>query len=289
MIKGCYVALVTPFRDGQVDLSALEALVDRLVAAGVDGLVPCGTTGESPALSDDEHAAVVAAVVRRARGRARVVAGTGTNCTDKTLRLSRRALEAGADGLMLVSPYYNKPTQEGLVRHFSTIARESSAPIMLYNIPGRTGVEIAPATLARLRSEHRNIVAVKHATGNVDGVSELSLMTDLAILSGDDPLTLPMMSVGAVGVVSVIGNLVPSDVKGLTDAALRGDWQVALRLHRKTWRLARALLTLETNPIPIKTALAIRGLIAEEFRLPMCPMSAENKSRLSAILQEVPA
>src|SRR5262245_47522050 len=209
MFAGCFAAIVTPFRDGEVDLAALHALVDKLVAARVDAIVPCGTTGESPTLTDEEHPAVVTAVVRRAAGRTRVVPGAGTNCTAKTIALARRSIEAGADAVMLVSPYYNKPTQEGLYRHFAAVADAIDKPVMLYNIPGRTGVEIAPKTIARLRAEHRNIAAVKHATGSVDGACELASLCDITIMSGDDPLTLPLMSIGATGVVSVIATLYP--------------------------------------------------------------------------------
>jgi 4-hydroxy-tetrahydrodipicolinate synthase len=185
---------------------------------------------------------------------------------------------------MLVAPYYNKPTQEGLYQHFAAAAREVSAPIMLYNIPGRTGVEIEPETLARLRAEHRNVAAVKHATGRVEGVTEIRRRTDLTVLSGDDPLTLPMMCLGAAGVVSVLSNLLPREVRTLTDAALRGDWAEARRLHERLYPLAAGLLTLSTNPIPIKTALAMRGEMAEEFRLPLCPMSGDGRQRLGDLL-----
>lgn len=284
MFKGCLVALVTPFRNGALDLPALDRLVRDIIDGGADGLVPCGTTGEAPTLSEDEHVAVVAAVAKAAARRVPVIAGAGTNCTEKTIALSRASLRAGADAVMLVSPYYSKPTQAGLYQHFSHCAREVSAPIMLYNIPGRTGVEISVETIARLHSEHRNIAAVKHATGSLDGASELAAASDVTILSGDDTLTLPLMSVGAVGVVSVLANLVPADVKALTAAALDGRWSEARATHRRTFRLARDLLTLETNPIPIKTALTIRGRLSEEFRLPMCPMSPANRQKLEAAL-----
>jgi len=284
VFEGTFVALVTPFRDGKLDLPAFDRLCRELIDGGVDGLVPCGTTGESPTLGDDERDVLVRAAVKAASRRVPVIVGSGTNSTEHTLHQSRAALEAGADGLMLVNPYYNKPTQSGLYQHFSHCARELSAPIMLYNIPGRTGVELAVDTIARLRSEHRNIVAVKHATGEVDRASELSLASDITILSGDDPLTLPLMSIGARGVVSVLANLVPTDVKALTAAALKGRWDDALRAHRRLYRLGRDLLSLETNPIPIKTALALRGKMAEEFRLPMCPLLPANRQKLQAVL-----
>lgn len=284
MFEGCLVALVTPFCGGKLDLPALERLVAELIDGGVNGLVPCGTTGESPTLTDDERDAVIKCVVRVAARRVPVIAGAGTNSTALTIQHSRAALEAGADALMLVNPYYNKPSQAGLYQHFSACAREFSAPIMLYNIPGRTAVELAVDTVARLRSEHRNIAAIKHATGSIDGACELALASDITILSGDDPLTLPLMSVGARGVVSVLGNLVPADVVALTSAALQSRWADALTHHRKLYRLARDLLSLDTNPMPIKTALAIRGRMAEEFRLPMCAMSPANRQKLVATL-----
>jgi len=284
VFEGCLVALVTPFRDGKLDLPALERLVAELIDGGVNGLVPCGTTGESPTLTDDERDAVIKCVVRVASRRVPVIAGTGTNSTGLTIQHSRAALAAGADALMLVNPYYNKPSQAGLYQHFAACARECSAPIMLYNIPGRTAVELSVDTVARLHSEHRNIAAIKHATGSIDGACELALASDITILSGDDPLTLPLMSVGARGVVSVLGNLVPADVVALTSAALQSRWADALAHHRKLYRLARDLLSLDTNPMPIKTSLAIRGRMAEEFRLPMCSMSQANRQKLVATL-----
>lgn len=284
MFKGCYVALVTPFRDGAIDLPALENLVDYVIDGGVDGLVPCGTTGESPTLSPEEQLQVISTVIRRAKKRVPVVAGTGSNCTEKTLELSQAAAKAGADGVMLVSPYYNKPSQQGLYEHFSFVAQAVTVPIILYNIPGRCGVEISVETIARLRKDYRNIVAVKHATGSMDGASELASQSDIAILSGDDTMTLPLMSMGAVGVVSVIGNLLPREMSGLTRAALDGKWDAAREAHRALFPVAKGLLQLDTNPIPIKTALAMRGMMAEEFRLPMCRMDAAKKAKLTALL-----
>ncbi|MFQ5429825.1 MAG: 4-hydroxy-tetrahydrodipicolinate synthase [Phycisphaerae bacterium] len=285
MFRGCFVALVTPFRDGSIDLKALEELVEYTIAGGVSGLVPCGTTGEAPTLSAEEHQAVVAAVVKRATGRVPVVAGAGTNATDKTVAASRAALRAGANGLMLVAPYYNKPNQRGLYQHFSEVARAVDAPIMLYNIPGRSGVEISAETIARLHEDHANIVAVKHATGSIDGASRLALMSDIAILSGDDSLALPLISVGAVGLVSVVANLWPHEVSSLVGAALAGDMKTARTWHHRLFPVARNMLKLDTNPIPIKTALAMSGMIAEEFRLPMCPMEPENRERLRTLLE----
>lgn len=283
--RGCYVALVTPFRGGAVDFPALDRLVDHVLEGGVDGLVPCGTTGESPTLSFEEHVQVVAAVARRARGRAPVIAGAGTNCTEKSLALSRAVLEAGADGLMLVSPYYNRPSQPGLFAHFSAIASKLSAPIMLYNIPGRTGVELAVETIARLHADHPHIVAVKHATGSVDGASALAAASRIDIFSGDDTLTLPLMSIGAVGVVSVAANLFPREMKAMTSAALSGEWSTAQAWHHRLFPIARDLLRLDVNPVPIKTALSMRGLMEEEFRLPLCRLGPEGCAALREVLR----
>lgn len=287
MFRGCFVALVTPFRDGQVDFPALADLVDYIIEGGVHGLVPCGTTGESPTLDDEEHAAIVAAVAKQTRGRVPVVAGTGTNCTRKTIKLTQNAVKAGADGVMLVSPYYNKPSQTGLYEHFSAVASRVDVPIMLYNIPGRTGVEISVETIARLHEAHSNIQAVKHATGNVDGASRLAAASDITIMAGDDTLTLPLMSVGAVGVVSVLGNLMPRELTTMVDAALEGDMTSARQWHEKLFPIASELLTLDINPVPIKTALAMRGMMTGEFRLPMCPMDPSKKMRLESILSSV--
>lgn len=283
---GVFTALVTPFRDGRLDLPALDALVDRQLAAGVAGLVPCGTTGESPTLSDDEQQAVIARVAARAGGRAQVLAGAGSNSTAHAVHLARRAADAGADGLLVVSPYYNKPTQEGLCLHFAAVADAVPLPIMLYNIPGRCGVEITVPTLRRLRESNPRIVAVKHATGRVDDAAELAAACDLAILSGDDPLTLPLMSLGAVGVVSVLSNLAPRAVNSLVRAALASDFAAARTAHAAVYPLARALLALATNPIPIKTALAIRGLVREEFRPPMCGLTDAQRDTLRRLLAE---
>ncbi len=286
VFKGSMVALVTPFKEGQVDWKALDALVDFHIDAGTDVLVPCGTTGESPTLTHEENDAVTAAVVRRARGHAGVLAGTGSNSTAEALEMTRHAKENGADGALLVAPYYNKPTQEGLFQHFSTLARQVNLPQVLYNIPSRCGVEIGVDTIVRLREACPNIVAVKHATGSTDGASDLLGRCDIAVISGDDSMTLPLMSIGAVGVISVLANLVPRDVKAMTDAALAGDWETARNWHHKMFRLAKGLLTLEVNPIPIKTAMAIKGMIAGELRLPLCPMQPANREKLRAALAD---
>lgn len=285
---GTITALVTPFRAGRLDFDKLDELIERQIAAGVEGLVPCGTTGESPTLSAEEHDDLVRRVVLASRKRTKVIAGAGSNNTSAALRMARQAAESGADGLLLVNPYYNRPTQEGLYRHFSTIAGDVKLPIMLYNIPGRTAVELSVATICRLAEGNKNIVAMKHATGRVDDAAELMSACAIDVLSGDDPLTWPLMAMGAVGVVSVLSNIAPRMVKRLTDAALAGNLEGARAAHRELFPLARALLSLETNPIPIKTAMAMRGLCAEEFRLPMCPMSPENRRKLAELLGERP-
>jgi len=285
-IQGSMVALVTPCRDGAVEFAALEKLVDMHIEAGTDMIVPCGTTGESPTLAHDEHNKVIEQVVRRSKGKIPVLAGTGSNSPAEAVRLTRHARDAGADGALQVAPYYNKPTQEGLYRHFAALAEAAEFPQVLYNIPGRCGVEVSVGTIVRLRADYPNIVAVKHATGSVDGASELSVSCDIDILSGDDSMTLPLMAVGGVGVISVLANVIPRDIKALTDAALAGDWKTALAHHRKTFALAKGMLSLETNPIPIKTAMAMRGLVAEEFRLPLCAMAPDNRRKLEVLLRD---
>lgn len=289
MFRGCFVALVTPFRDGSVDVRALDELVEFTIAGGVSGLVPCGTTGEAPSLSTEEFEMVIAAVAKRANGRVPVIAGSGTNATAKTVEHSKAAVRAGADGVMIVAPYYNKPNQAGLYGHFSTVARQIEVPIVLYNIPGRCGVEIAPETIARLHEDHSNIVAIKHATGSVDGASQLAAMSDIPILSGDDTLTLPLISVGAVGLISVVANLLPQEMSSFVNTALSSDLEAARVWHGRLFPLMRGILTLDTNPIPIKTALAMRNMMAEEFRLPMCPLKATQRQQLQSILAETGA
>lgn len=283
--QGTITALVTPFRDGRVDLATLEKLVERQIAGGINGLVPCGTTGESPTLTHEEAEQVIACVVKTARKRVPVIAGTGSYNTAEAIKKSQRAAELGADGLLIVSPYYNKPTQHGLYAHFSAISREVKLPIMLYNIPGRCGVEISVATIARLHKEHPNIVSVKHATGRCDDAADLIAASDIEVVSGDDPITLPLMSLGAIGVVSVISNLCPKATTRVTNAALSGNFGEARKAHAALFALMRPLLALETNPIPIKSAMAMRGLCSEEFRLPMCPLAVENRAKLQALLE----
>ncbi|MBK9120646.1 MAG: 4-hydroxy-tetrahydrodipicolinate synthase [Phycisphaerales bacterium] len=287
-LQGTWTALITPFHSGKVDLTTLERLVEHQLAAGIDGLVPCGTTGETPTLTLAEMRSIITLVAKRAGKTTPVFAGAGSNDTAKTLELVRLAEDCGATGLLLVAPYYNRPPQAGLYGHFATIAAATKLPIMVYNIPGRAGVELSVETLARLRAEFPGIVAVKHATGSVLGAADLAAATDLPIFSGDDPLTLPLMALGAVGVVSVVSNLAPRTARAITAAALAGDWEAARAAHAKLYPLARALLALDTNPIPVKTALSLRGLGEAEFRLPLCPMAAEGVLALKSLLAAHP-
>jgi 4-hydroxy-tetrahydrodipicolinate synthase len=280
---GVTVALITPFRDGEVDYRALARLVAWHIEQGTDGLVPVGTTGESPTLDHEEHERVIATVVERSAGRIKVMAGTGSNCTREAVRLTRFACRTGADGALMVGPYYNKPTQEGYYRHFAAVAEAVDIPIVLYNIPGRTGSNILPETLARL-AEFPNIVAVKEATGSLDQASQLAALTNLTILSGDDSLTLPLMSVGARGVVSVVGNIVAKDMKALVTAFESGRVREAQDWHRKLFPLCRDMLGAATNPIPIKTAMKLLGRDTGDLRLPMCPMDAGGEARLRKTL-----
>src|SRR5437764_9132890 len=255
---GVTVALVTPFRDAAVDFAALRRLVDWHVEQGTDGLAPVGTTGESPTLDHDEHERVIAAVVQQARGRIKVMAGTGSNSTREAVRLTKSAKKSGADGALMVGPYYNKPTQEGYYRHFAAVAEACDLPIVLYNIPGRTGSNILPETVARL-AELPPIVAIKEATGSLDQASHIASLCDLTILSGDDSLTLPLMSIGGRGVVSVVGNIVPRDLKALVGAFDAGRVQDAIAWHKKLFTLSRDLLSVATNPIPLKPAMKLLG------------------------------
>ncbi|AGA29728.1 4-hydroxy-tetrahydrodipicolinate synthase [Singulisphaera acidiphila] len=270
MFAGCTVALVTPFRNGEVDYPLLQESVDWHIAQGVPVLSPVGTTGECPTLTHDEHERVIATVVERAAGRAKVLPGTGSNSTAEAVRLTRFAAKAGADGALLVAPYYNRPMQEGLYAHFAQIAESVDLPLVLYNVPGRTGRNVEPETIERL-AKLGPIVAVKEASGSLDQVSELLCRTDLTILSGDDSLTLPMLALGAEGVISVVANLVPRDMLALIAAFEQGNRDEARRLHLKLFPLCRDLLAIAANPIPVKMALAMLGRGNGEFRLPLCP------------------
>lgn len=276
---GVTVALVTPFRNGEIDFDALHQLVDWHVAQGTDCLSPVGTTGESPTLDHEEHERVIAAVVERAAKRIKVMAGTGSNSTREAIRLTRFAQRAGADGSLMVGPYYNKPTQEGYFRHFAAVAEAVDLPIVLYNIPGRTGSNILPETIARL-AEIPTIVGIKEATGSLDQASQIAALCNLTILSGDDSLTLPLMSIGGRGVVSVVGNLVPRDMKALVTAFDAGKLREAQEWHRKLFPLCRDLLGVSTNPIPLKTAMKLLGRGNGELRLPMCPLDAAGETKV---------
>ena len=287
MFRGTFTALVTPFRNGGIDVSAYEKLIERQIAAGITGIVAVGTTGESPTLSPEEREQVIRLAVTSAKKRCIVLAGTGSNSTHHAVADTKTAEKLGADGALLVAPYYNKPSQEGLFRHFKTIANATSLPIMLYNIPGRCGVDIGPDTVVRLATECRNIVSIKEASGSVERVSELRarLPEAFTILSGDDSLTLPFMSVGAVGVVSVASNLFPAEICALVRAFESGDVTQGEKLHCKLFPLFKALF-IEPNPVPIKTALNWRGAISGECRLPLCEMTDANQVRLRKTLED---
>jgi 4-hydroxy-tetrahydrodipicolinate synthase len=284
MFAGLTVAIITPFKNGQVDYDALRKLVDWHVEQGTDCLAPAGTTGESPTLDHEEHEKVVAIVTEAARGRIKIMAGTGSNSTREAIRLTKAAKKAGVNGALMVGPYYNKPTQEGYYRHFAAVADAVDLPIVLYNIPGRTGSNILPETIARL-AKVSQIVAVKEATGSLDQASATAALCDLTLLSGDDSLTLPLLSIGGRGVVSVVGNLVPRDMKALLKAWDAGNVAEAIRLHYKLFGLCRDMLGLATNPIPIKTALKMVGRDTGELRLPMCPMDAGQDAKLRETLK----
>lgn len=282
-LKGTHTALVTPFSNGSVDYGKLKELVESQIEGNVDGVVPVGTTGESPTLSMNEHGKVIETVVEVVRGRCLVTAGTGANSTAEAIELTKHAKAIGADATLQVTPYYNKPTQEGLYRHFSVIADECGLPVVLYNVPGRSGVPIAVETIARLAANDR-IVAVKEAGGSVERVSQILDVCDITVVSGDDSLTLPMMAVGGRGVISVASNIIPAEVTALTSAFLEGDAARAAELHKKYYRLFKDLF-IESNPIPIKAAMAMKGLLEEEYRLPMCPLSDKNREALKDTLR----
>lgn len=284
MFAGAYTALITPFRpDGAVDYDQLRALVERQIAGGIDGLVPVGTTGESPTLDMAEHIQVIRAVIAAVAGRVKVIAGTGANSTAEALELTVLARDAGADGTLQVTPYYNKPTQTGLIRHFTAVA-EIGLPVVLYNVPGRTSCEIAVPTIAEL-AQHPKIVCVKEAGGSVDRVSRIKAACDIAVLSGDDGLTLPMMAVGAAGVISVASNVAPRAVADLVHAAAAGRWDEARQLHYKLYGLFTDIF-LETNPIPIKAAMEMAGFGPAAYRLPLCEMTGPNREKLRATLRK---
>ncbi len=286
MFSGSRVALVTPFLDGTVDDKTLEEIVEFHLDSGTDGLVPVGTTGESPTLSHSEHKKVIERVVKVAGGKIPVIAGAGSNSTAEAIELTAFAKKTGADATLQVGPYYNKPTQEGFYQHFKAIADEVDLPIVLYNIPGRCGGSgMTPETVARL-SAIENIVAIKEATGSLDQASEIASRCDITILSGDDSLTLPLASVGGKGVISVVANIVPADVKAMTDLILEGDFVSARKWHHKLFALSKNLLSLSTNPIPIKAAMSMLNMASEELRLPLTPLEQGKRAVLKKTLTD---
>ena len=286
MFTGTYTAIVTPFKNGRVDEPALARLIKTQIKGGVDGIVPVGTTGESPTVDYEEHIRIIELSVKNAAGKIKVLAGTGANSTTEAIYLTQAAERVGADGSLQVAPYYNKPSQAGLYQHFQAIARATKLPLVLYSIPGRCGIEIAVDTVKRLAAECKNIVGIKEAGGSADRVSQLraALGARFTILSGDDSLTLPFMSVGAQGVISVASNVIPREVSEMVDAFARGDVKQAAQLHAKFYPVFKDLF-LETNPVPVKAALALLGLVAEEYRLPLVAMSAANRAQLKATLK----
>jgi 4-hydroxy-tetrahydrodipicolinate synthase len=286
MFTGTYTAIATPFKDGKIDEAAFEKLIKAQIRGGVDGIVPVGTTGESPTVTYEEHIRIIELSVKFAGGKTKVLAGTGGNSTNEAIYLTKAAEELGADGSLQVAPYYNKPTQEGLFQHFHAVARATKLPIILYSVPSRCGVEIGVETVNRLAHDSVNIVGIKEAGGNADRVSQLraALGSKFTILSGDDSLTLPFMAVGAHGVVSVASNIIPREVSHLVKAFAMGKIDVAQKLHHKYYPIFKDLF-IETNPIPVKAALAMMGLIEEEYRLPLVPMSSKNRETLRATLK----
>jgi 4-hydroxy-tetrahydrodipicolinate synthase len=287
MFSGSIVAIVTPFRNGKLDERAFGDLIEWQIANGTNGIVPCGTTGESATLTHDEHHRVVRLTVEVAKGRVPVIAGTGSNSTDEAISLTRHAKDAGADGALLITPYYNKPTQEGLYRHYKAVAEAVDMPLVLYNIPGRTGVNMLPATVARL-AVMKSIVGIKEGSGSVQQASDIAQTCGdrLTVLSGDDPLTLPMMAVGAKGVITVTANVMPKEMAQLVASFQAGRIDEARRIHFALSALFAALFY-ETNPIPVKEALGMMGKIDPELRLPMCAMSADNRNQLTRVLKEM--
>ncbi|MBN1393024.1 MAG: 4-hydroxy-tetrahydrodipicolinate synthase [Sedimentisphaerales bacterium] len=286
MFTGAMVALVTPFQGGEIDFETLDELVDFQMESGIDAISPCGTTGESPTLSHAEHKQVIERVVKAAAGEVPVIAGAGSNSTAEAIELTAFAKKVGADATLQVCPYYNKPTQEGFYQHFKVIAEEVDLPMILYNIPGRCGgTGLTAETVARL-SEIENIVGIKEASGSLDFASEIATRCDITIVSGDDSLTLPIASVGGKGVISVVANIVPADVKAMTDLILEGDFTSALKWHKKLFALSKNMLGLATNPIPVKAAMAMLNMAPEELRLPMTPLDEKTKAVLRQTLKE---
>ncbi len=281
---GSITALVTPFKKGKVDGKSLQKIVEYQIKEGTDGLVPCGTTGESPTLSHEEHRRVIEIVVDTANKKVPVIAGTGSNSTEEAISLTTFAKKAGADGALLAAPYYNKPTQEGLFRHYEKVAKSVDIPIVLYNIPGRSVVNISPETIARL-SKIPNIIAVKEASGSMDQTSHILSLCRMTVLSGDDSLTLPLLALGGKGVISVLSNILPGEVSQMVDAYFAGNHEKAMALHYKLFALCRAMF-IETNPIPIKRSMKLLGFCEDELRLPLCPMSEHNEKILVKALKD---
>lgn len=286
MFKGSIVAIVTPFRNGAVDEEKLRELVEFQIEGGTDAIVPCGTTGEASTLDYEEHDRVIRIVVEQVNKRVPVIAGTGSNATHEAIEMTEHAKKLGADGALLVTPYYNKPTQEGLYRHYKAVAEAVALPQILYNVPGRTGVNLLPETVARL-AEISNIVAIKEATGSLQQASEvLALCGDkIDVLSGDDFITFPMMACGAKGVISVVANIMPKEVAALVDAFYAGKMEEARKLHLRLLKISNAMF-IESNPVPVKTAVALMGKCSDEVRLPLAPLAEGNKAKLVAIMKE---
>ncbi len=288
MLKGAFVAIVTPFKNGEIDEERMRELIEFQIENGTHGIVPCGTTGESATLSHEEHKRVVKITVDQVNKRVPVIAGSGSNSTREALELTAFAKEVGADAALVITPYYNKPTQEGLYQHYKKLAEEVRFPIVIYNVPSRTGCDILPETVARLASDFKEIVGIKEATGSVRRATEILEKVDredFSLLSGDDFIVYPLICVGGRGVISVVSNIAPNDMANLVEAALDADYTKAKELHYKLQPLCRAMF-LETNPIPVKTALAMMGKIEEELRLPLCKMKEENRKRLESILKD---
>jgi len=283
MFKGSYVAIVTPFSDGGIDEKAFRKLIEFHIDKGTDGLVPCGCTGEAATLTIAEQKRLIKIAVEVCDKRIPVVAGTGSNSTREAIELTVHAKKAGCDGALIITPYYNKPTPEGQYKHYAEIAKNADFPIMLYNVPSRTGISLSPLTVARL-SKIENIVAIKEASGSIQQVMDIISLTDITIMSGDDSLTLPFMALGSTGVVSVVANIVPDKVHNLTQSLIEGKCAEARRIHFEIMDLCKAMF-IETNPLPVKTALSMMGMVREEWRLPLCAMEKENRIKLRSVLE----
>lgn len=286
MFSGSFVALVTPFKNNRVDVEKLKELVEFHIKKGTSGIVPCGTTGESPTLSHEEHRVVIETVVKAVNGRIKVIAGTGSNNTNEAIELTRFAKKVGADGCLVITPYYNKPTQNGLYLHFKKIAETVDIPIIMYNVPGRTGINMLPSTAAKL-SKIKNIIGLKEASGNITQISQIvrECIEEFDVLSGDDAMTFPILAVGGKGVISVAANIAPAEVAGLVEAFNKGDINKSRKMHLKMFPLFEAMFY-ETNPIPVKTSMNLMGMISDEIRLPLCKMSEENLKKLKTTLKE---